>query len=165
MRLEQTKYDNAETGCCARLNTAQWDEREWEWKDKAFLKDHIRSFLHIPLNFGSVIRRAHDAVQETEAYPEEPLWLTDENSPWGSDLYVGVDKEIPNASVEKLSGKFVTKVFEGPYRNIGKWSREMEEFVARRGQTVQRLLFYYATCPKCAKRFGKNYVVLFAQVQ
>jgi len=25
--------------------------------------------------------------------------------------------------------------------------------------------FYYTTCPKCAKHYGKNYVVAFAEVQ
>ena len=51
MKLEQTNYDNSETGCCARLDTTLWDERELEWEDK--------SFLHIPLNFGAVISRNH----------------------------------------------------------------------------------------------------------
>ena len=77
MKLEQTNYDNSETGCCARLDTKLWDERELEWEDKPFLKDHIRSFLHIPLNFGSVISRDHAFVQQAEAYSEEPFWLTD----------------------------------------------------------------------------------------
>ncbi len=26
------------------------------------------------------------------------------------------------------------------------------------------LYFFYTTCPKCAKAYGKHYVVLFAQV-
>ena len=72
MKLEQTNYDNSETGCCARLDTTLWDERELEWEDKPFLKDHIRSFLHIPFNFGAVISRDHAVVQQAEAYPEEP---------------------------------------------------------------------------------------------
>lgn len=165
MKLEETNYDNSETGCCAKLDTKLWDGRELDWKDKLFLKDHIRSFLHIPLNFGSVISRDHAAVQNAAAYPEEPFWLTDEVSPWGSDVYLAVDRAIDGAQIEKLSGKFLTKVFEGPYRNAGKWVRDMEEHVARQGQTTKKLYFYYATCPRCAKHYGKNHVVLFAQVQ
>lgn len=165
MRLEQTSYDNAETGCCAKLDAAHWDERELEWKDKLFLKDHIRAFLHIPLNFGSVISRDLEAVQQAEAYPEEPFWLTDEVSPWGADIYLAVDKEIPGARIEKLSGKFLTKLFTGPYRDADKWVREMELYVSRRGQQLRKLYFYYATCPACAKHYGSNQVVLFARVQ
>lgn len=166
MRLEQTRYDNSETGCCARLDRKLWDGRELEWKNKLFLKDHIRSFLHVPLNFGSVISRDHAAIENAEAYPEEPFWITDEVSPWGADIYVAVDKDaIPGASIEKLSGKFLTKVFEGPYRNVGKWIRDMDSYVDDRGHDVQRLYFYYATCPKCAKHYGKNEVVLLAQIR
>jgi hypothetical protein len=164
MKLAQTNYDNSETGCCARLDRDKWDEREFEWTDKPFLEDHIRAFLHVPLNYGSVISRDHAAVEDAAAYPADPLWLTEEVSPWGSEVYVALDREIPHAKVTKISGKFLTKVFEGPYRDAGKWAHQMEDYVRSRGQTPLRLLFFYATCPKCAKRFGRNEVVLFAQV-
>jgi hypothetical protein len=29
---------------------------------------------------------------------------------------------------------------------------------------LKKLYFSYTTCPACAKAYGKNYVVLFAQV-
>ena len=125
MKLAEAKYDNAETGCCAKLDAGLWDGRRLEWNEKPFLKDHIRSLLHVPLNFGSVISRDHAAIEEAEAYPEEPIWLSDEVSPWGSDVYVAVDRDVPNAKIERLSGTFLTKVFEGPYRNVGKWMEQM----------------------------------------
>jgi len=58
MKLAEAKYDNAETGCCAKLDAELWDGRRLEWNEKPFLKDHICSLLHVPLNFGSVIGRA-----------------------------------------------------------------------------------------------------------
>jgi len=64
----------------------------------------------------------------------------------------------------KLSGKFLTKVFEGPYQNAGKWAVEMKDYVASKGKELKKLYFSYTTCPKCAKAYGKNYVVLFAQI-
>ena len=45
MRLAVTNYDNAETGCCARLDPAQWERRVFEWKDKLFLKDHVGKWI------------------------------------------------------------------------------------------------------------------------
>jgi hypothetical protein len=165
MKLAEANYDNAETGCCAKLDAALWDGRRLEWSEKPFLKDHIRSLLHVPLNFGSVISRDHAAIEETEAYPEEPIWLSDEVSPWGSDVYVAVDRDVPNAKIERLSGTFVTKVFEGPYRNVGKWMEEMDRYVSDQGLQSKKTYFFYATCPKCAKQYGKNTVVLFAQVE
>ncbi len=164
MKLSQTHYDNAETGCCARVDEKLWDGRVFEWQGKPFLKDHIREFLHMPLNFGSVMGRAQAAVEKAEAYTDPPLWITDEVSPWGCDIYLALDREVPSVSMEKLSGTFLTKTFEGPYSHIGQWIKEMDAYVTSKGRKVQKTYFHYATCPKCAKHYGKNQVVLFAQV-
>ena len=164
VRLAETRYDNAETGCCARLDVDLWDEREFVWDKKPFLRDHVRAIFHIPLNFGTVMTKDHAAIEAAGAYPEQPVWLTDEVSSWGSDVYVAVDRDVPDADVEHLSGTFLTKVFEGPYRDIRKWIPAMEGYVRRKGRDVNKMYFYYANCPKCAKRFGANHVVLFAQV-
>ncbi len=164
MKLADTNYDASETGCCARLDPALWDEKEITWQDKPFLRDHIREFLHIPLNYGSVITRDNAAIEEASAYPEDPLWLTDEVSPWGSDIYLAVEGDVPGATVVKISGTFLTKVFEGPYRHVGKWTQAMEEYVRGQGQEIEKIYFYYATCPRCAKQLGENRVVLFAKV-
>jgi hypothetical protein len=63
-----------------------------------------------------------------------------------------------------LTGHYLTKVFEGPYRDAGKWAQEMKRFVSSKGKHLRKLYFFYTTCPKCAKQFGKNYVVAFAEV-
>ncbi len=76
-----------------------------------------------------------------------------------------MDRDVPGARMTRLSGTFLTKVFEGPYRDAGRWVREMETFVRDRGRQMEKVYFFYATCPKCAKRFGKNQVVLVAQVR
>lgn len=164
MKLAETNYDNSETGCCARLDPSEWDGKEVTWDAKPFLRDHIREFLHIPLNYGSVISRDNAAIEEAAAYPEDPLWLTDEVSPWGSDIYLAIEGDVPGVNVETMSGTFLTKAFEGPYRDAGKWVREMEAHVDEQGRHAEKVYFYYATCPRCAKRFGENRVVLFAKV-
>lgn len=164
MKLSETNYDNAETDCCAKLDTERWDEHEFTWENKRFLKDHVRSVFHIPVNFSAVMTRDHTAIEAAEGYPSEPLWLTDEVSPWRSDVYMAVDRVIPDADMDELSGTYLTKVFEGPYRNVGKCTKSMEEYVAGKGRDVKKTYYYYATCPKCAKHYGKNHVVLFAKV-
>jgi len=40
----------------------------------------------------------------------------------------------------------------------------MKDYVKSKGKKIKELYFYYTTCPKCAKHYGKNYVVAFAQV-
>jgi hypothetical protein len=150
--------------CCPKFELQPWDEQEITWHDKRFVKDRVRSFLHIPLNFGSVMKRNMALIEAADAKGEEMIVLSDENSLWGADVYIAVTKEVPNAATTTLSGTFLSKVFEGPYQNVRKWIEEMKRFVAGRGKQIKKLYCYYTTCPKCAKEHGKNYVVILAQV-
>ena len=45
----------AEDKCCVRLDAADWDKKEIEWKDNPFYKAKYRTIFHIPLNIGSVM--------------------------------------------------------------------------------------------------------------
>lgn len=164
MKLEEARYDNSETGCCARFDPAPWDEKKIIWERKRFARDSIRSILHIPINFGAVMTRLHRAVEDAGAYPEEPLWISDEVSPWRSDVYFAVDRDVPGAEMAVISGAFLAKVFEGPFRDVKKWMRAMEAFVASRGEKAEKYYFYYTTCPNCAKHYGENPVVILAKV-
>jgi hypothetical protein len=152
------------TGCCEPFDPALWQEKEITWQDKMFVFDHVKSFLHIPLDMGKKIVKNLELIEKAGAKAEYQLMLTDEKSAWGSDIYIDVSKEVPGAHMAKLSGTFLTKVFEGPYQNAGKWAEEMKKYVGDKGKEIKKLYFSYTTCPKCAKAYGKNYVVLFAKV-
>ncbi len=153
-----------ETGCCPRFNPEPWDEKEITWQDKLFIKDHVRSFLHIPLNFGKVVVKNMEMIEATDAFAPQPLMLSEEKSLWGSDVYIAVSKEVPRTEMTKISGTFLTKVFEGPYKNAGKWAKEMKAYVKSKGKEIKKMYFFYTTCPKCAEVYGKNYTVLLAKV-
>ncbi len=157
-------YEQSETGCCSRFNPESWQDKEITWKDKIFVKDHITSFLHMPLNMGKKITKNMALIEKAGAKAQYQLMLTDEKSLWGADIYIDVLKNVPGAQMAALSGIFLTKVFEGPYQNAGKWAQEMKEYVEKKGRKIKKLYFSYTTCPKCAKAYGKNYVVLFAQI-
>ncbi len=152
------------TGCCEPFDPKPWTDKEISWKDKLFVKDHITSFLHIPLNMGKKIIKNMGLIEKANAKAPYQLMLTDEKSVWGADIYIDVAKNVPGVQMTTISGTFLTKVFEGPYQNAGKWAEEMEEYVKLKGKELKKLYFSYTTCPKCAKAYGKNYVVLFAQV-
>lgn len=159
-----TPYPDAETGCCPRFDPQPWDEKEITWENRLFLKDRVRSFLHVPLNFGRVMVRNMERIQAADAVATEPLLLSEENSLWGADVYIGVGKEVPGAEMARISGTFLTKVFEGPYKNVRTWLEQMQTFVKSRGKTAKKTYFFYTTCPRCAKHYGKNYTVLVAQI-
>ena len=40
----------------------------------------------------------------------------------------------------------------------------MTRYVTQQGKQAKKCYFYYTTCPKCAKVYGHNYVVVFAEV-
>ena len=92
-------YENSETGCCPRFEPAPWDEKEITWQDKLFLKDHVRSFLHIPLNMDKIMVKNMERIKEANALAPEPLMLTDEKSLWGADIYIAVSKEVPGSEM------------------------------------------------------------------
>jgi hypothetical protein len=105
-----------------------------------------------------------ELIEKAGAKAPYQLMLTDEKSLWGSDIYIDVTKKVPGAEMSAISGTFLTKVFEGPYQNTGKWTLEMNEYVKSKNKQVKKIYYSYTTCPKCAKAYGKNYVVLFAQI-
>lgn len=152
------------TGCCDIFNPEPWQDKEIKWENKIFVKDRVTSFLHMPLNMGAVITKNMTLIEKAGAKTSHQLMLMDEKSMWGADIYIDVAKGVAGATMATLSGTFLTKVFEGPYQNAGKWAQEMKTYVESKGKTVKKLYFFYTTCPKCAKAYGKNYVVLFALV-
>jgi len=153
-----------ETGCCPRFNPEKWQEKEITFDKKLFVKDHVTSILHIPINFGKVMIRSMDKIQKVNALTDEPIVLCDEKSLWGSDIYIAVTKNVPDAEMAEISGTFLCKVYEGPYQNVRKWIEDMNTYVNSKAKQMQKLYIYYTTCPKCAKVYGKNYVVILAQV-
>lgn len=150
--------------CCPRFDPAPWDGKEIRWQDKRFVKDRVTSCLHIPLNFGAVMKRNMSRIEAAGAASDGNVILSDENSLWGADVYIEVAKDVPGANMAGISGTFLCKVFEGPYQNVRKWIVEMKDFVRSQGKDVRKLYFFYTTCPKCAKKYGKNYVAILAQI-
>jgi hypothetical protein len=152
------------TGCCPPFDPTPWQDQEVSWHQKPFVQDHVTCLFHVPLNMERVVLRDMALIDAAGAAPEHPLMLSDDRSPWGADLFIEVKKLVPGATMAVLSGTFLTKVFEGPFRDAPKWVEAMRQYAAAQRRTIERLYFGYTTCPKCAKAYGKNYVVIFAKV-
>ncbi len=105
-----------------------------------------------------------ERIQQADALAKEPLLLCDEKSLWGADIYIAVSKSVPGAEMARISGTFLTKVFEGQYKNAGAWAKEMRAYVQSKARELKKMYFFYTTCPKCAEYYGKNYTVLLAEV-
>jgi hypothetical protein len=163
--LRKFNMDNSETGCCPRFDPTGWDNEELDFFDRLFVRATTMNFMHIPLNMASMMKKTWQQIQDAKAAPtDEYLVLSTDPSPWRGEHLFAVTKDVPNAEMVTLSGHYLIKVFEGRHRDAGKWAQEMQRFVSSKGQPLRKLYFFYTTCPKCAKHFGKNYVVAFAEV-
>lgn len=158
------KRENSETGCCPRFDPKSWDEKTLEWEDKKFIKDKVFTFFYMPLNFGGLMKRLDEKVRKAGANMPDCLCLSDHTSKWNMDVYLAVDREIPDAKNITLSGKFLSKVYEGPYKDTGKWCKDFEDYAKSKNLSIKKWYMWYTTCPKCAKAYGKNYVVVLAEV-
>lgn len=152
------------TGCCPPFDPAPWDDKEITWEGNRFLKAHVHSLFHIPLDMGRKMMQSMRLIEAAHATAAQSPMLSEERSPWGSDIYINVTGPVPGADVVAISGTFMTKVYEGAFRNAPEWARDMERHVGAKGRSLKKLYLGYTTCPRCAKAYGKNYVVLFAQV-
>lgn len=156
---------NTNQECCPRFDPSPWDNKIFEWQDKKFIKDKVFTLFYMPINFGSVITKMMDKVGKSGGKVEDWLGLSDHTSKWNMDIYLAVDREIADAENITLSGKFFSKVYEGDFKETGKWSDDYKESVKEKGLDIKKWYMWYTTCPKCAKKYGKNYVVIIGQVE
>ena len=117
------------------------------------------------VNFGGAMRRLNKKVENAGATMPGYLCLSDHTSKWNMDLYLAVDREIPGTENATLSGKFFSKVYEGPFSDTEKWTEECKKAAKEKGFEIKKLCMWYTTCPKCAKKYGKNYVVIICRIE
>ncbi len=157
-----------ESECCPRFEPEPWQEKEIVWNEKNFIRETVPQFMHIPLpgTFGRAVGRMWKKIEDANAAPEAKdfLMLSTETSMWKGEIFINTSKEVPNAENVKFTGTYLTRVFDGPYNDVPKWIKAMIPWVTSKGKSVKRWFFYYTYCPKCAKKYGHNYVVTFAQV-
>jgi len=164
-QLPKMNMDDSKTKCCPKFNPEGWDNKELIFQDKLFVKAKTISFFHFPLNMGPMYKKICAKVEKEKGFSKEYyLVLSYDPSPWRGEHYFAVEKDIPGEKMVKLSGTYLTKVFEGPYKDAGKWMKQMKDYVEFKGNEAKKIYFFYTTCPKCAKHYGKNYTVAIAQI-
>ncbi len=150
--------------CCPEFHPEPWDDKVFEWKDKKFIKAGVCTLFYMPLNFGRVMIRLNKKVTESGATMPDAICLSDHMSMWNMNAYLAVDKDVRGVENTTLSGKFYSKVYEGPYRKTDVWIADFKKIAKSKGYGVKKWYMWYTTCPKCAKKYGKNYVAIVAQI-
>lgn len=151
--------------CCPPFKPELWDDKTFEWQNKKFITDKVFTLFYMPLNYGGAMRRLDKKLSAAEGQNPDYLCLADHTSKWNMNSYLAVDKEIPGKESITLSGKFFSKVYEGPFRNTEKWCKDFESQAKSQNYTLKKWYMWYTTCPKCAKKYGKNYVAIIAEIQ
>lgn len=148
------------TNCCPKFNPEGWDGRRLHFDKKLFVRTTTRSLLHVPLNMGQVFARAQSDIEDADAQdPEGYLVLSRDLSSTQAEHFFAVTRDVPGEEMAMLSGDFITRVFEGSYRKAKDWVPEMKVAAEASGHTAKRIFMFYTTCPKCARAYGKNYVI------
>lgn len=161
------KYDMTDnpTGCCPRFQPEEWDDQKLHFEDKLFVRAKTRSVGHIPMNMGSVFGKTFKAIEQAGANSNDDfIVMSRELSAWSAEHLFSVTKDVPEQDMVRLSGDFLTKVFEGPYKEVPRWQEQQSQILKERGKEPAEFYFFYTTCPKCAKIYGKNYVVALAGI-
>jgi len=154
---------NNEQKCCERLVPQEWDKKIIKWRDKPFYKSHYVSFFHVPLNIAGKIKEGYARIEEL-GLAAEPMVITRNETFWGADVLIPISAKTDIFEIEIMSGKFATGLFEGAYGEIGTWVKKMERVCKKNGVTPKEYLYWYATCPKCAKKYESVQVVIFARI-
>lgn len=169
MQTNQTPtYDASDnpTGCCPRFQPGGWDDRVLEFEDKRFARATTRSLFHIPLDMGPVFSRTQRRIEAARAEAgDQFVVLSRDLSPWRAEHLFAVTAPVAGVPDHRLSGRFRTRVFEGPFADQPKWLRAAAEEMRSRGETPGETWFFYTTCPKCAKAYGHNYVVAVTRIR
>lgn len=137
----------------------------FSWEGKKFVKASVATFFHMPLNFGRVITKLFEKVEQAGAMTTDHVCLSDHVSKWRMDIYLAVSGEVAGAENVSMSGRYLSKVYEGNFRETGKWCEDFAGFARSKGLSVKKWYMWYTTCPKCARKFGKNYVTIVTEVE
>ncbi len=155
--------------CCPKFNTDKWDKKTFNWDNKKFIKDSIPEIFHMPFPsmIDKKITRMWKSIEDNKAASinkEDTLILFRDPTPFKGEIYISVEKEVSNEENIHISGTFISRVFDGGYNDIPKFIKTMNEYLKEENKVAKDYYIHYAYCPKCAEKYGHNYMIIFAQV-
>ena len=158
--------------CCPEFIPSKWDKKTFNWKDKQFIKETIPTLFHTPFTtmIGNKITRMMNLAtraNKIDAKKDEVLVLFQDPSAFRSNIYLSVTGDVPGANNVQIPGTFMARVYDGPYNAIPKFVKDMNRYLEKEGKKVPQddeYYIHYAYCPKCIKKYGHQYMILFARI-
>ncbi len=155
--------------CCPKFNTRKWDKKTFIWKNKKFIKESIPTLFHIPFPpmIGKKIVKMMSLAEKAKkisSKKDEVLILFRDPGAFKSEIYFSVTGKVPEANNTNISGTFISKTYSGGFNAVPKFVKDMNNYLGKRVASKDYYI-HYAYCPKCAKKFGDNWMILFAKVK
>ncbi|PKP36654.1 MAG: hypothetical protein CVT97_08485 [Bacteroidetes bacterium HGW-Bacteroidetes-14] len=155
--------------CCPEFEVSKWDKKREIWENRLFIKETMPTLFHMPFppTIAKKITKMYGQVEKAGAHlPDkaDTLILFRDPSAFRSEIYYSVSKKVADSQNAELSGTFVSRVFDGKYNEVPKFIKEMDKYLKENGESAGDYYIHYAYCPLCAKKYGHNYVTLFAKV-
>lgn len=134
--------------CFPKFDPEPWDDKIFEWNKKRFIKEKVFTIIYVPINFGGVMKKAMKKIDTANAKCVDWMGLSDHTSKWNMDVYIAVDKEIPDVENVTLSGRFLSKVYEGPFKDTAKWCKDFEADAKDRNLNIKKTVYVVYYLPK-----------------
>lgn len=148
------------------------EQQKFNWNNKQFIKEAIPTFFHtqfLPMIDKKITKMMALATSQNkiDAKKDEVLVLFQDPSAFKSNIYILVTGDVPRVNNVKISGSFMAKVYDGPYNAIPKFVKDMNMYLEKEGKKIPKndeYYIHYAYCPKCEKKYGHQYMILFARI-
>ena len=112
-----------------------------------------------------VMRKADRAVRAAGGSFTDNMGLSDHTSRWNMNILISVDRVVSGMKNITLTGRYYFRVYDGPFSDTAKWCSDFYEAAKSKGFIVRKLYMWYTTCPKCARKYGRNYVAVAGLVE
>lgn len=158
--------------CCPKFDPKRWEGKTHKRTKKPFIMESIPTFFHIPFppmigwKTTKMCKMMEDA-HKAEKNPSDALLLFRDPSAFRSEIYLSVTGRVPQAKNVTISGNFISKTYAGPYNAVPKFIKNMNNYLVKQGKKIPKndeYYIHYTYCPKCAKKYGKNYMIIFAKI-
>ena len=154
-----------DTGCCVQIKPKKWDKKIHNWKKKPFYKTKYIHLFHIPLNYGQAIMGAVKKLEPKKLIKRDSMCISLEDGLFTSTLLIEMTKNAENLPVQKISGKYFSMIFKGDYKDTGKWVETFKKECKKKKYPLNKLMFWFATCPKCAEAYGGAQTIIFTKIK
>ena len=145
--------------CCPPFDPKPWEKRFVSFDDQYFMKVKVRTFNHIPLNFGSVMTKAQKQIEASGAKVVNNIALSNHVSRWTMEVYIAIDKEVAELKPIRFGKSF--QCTRGPFKDTAICARILNGWPRRRSSINT---WYMGTPPVLrVQEVWEEYVVVLAR--